>query len=175
MKKRYLVLHDADWHKNELPTVRSKKYATFIFQKHSFDKAPMTSTADGTKIADAYMMSLVDTSKHDLDGVIAVLDGNRLNGRNGVHVKKTLADGRKFSIMQVEARRGVYRVWKKKPDNTWFLDSTKRRGKESYKQIQYTFDHEIGHSLCWLNGVIDTLHTFVLNKAYELWWQVNKF
>ena len=166
--KNFLVLYDQNWIKNELPTPRSKQYCKLTFRQVSFKDVPMQETKEGTKVADTWIMPQVNTQM--FDGVILVMHGDKLNGRNGVHIKKTGARGR-FSIMQVEAKRGVYRVWKQHKDGTWFLNSTRRRFKDGYKQIQYTFDHEIGHALKYLRYQVDDLHIHVSKKQYEEWWQ----
>lgn len=165
--KHLLVLYDQDWILKELPTTISAKYSKLTYRKVSFKNAPMQETVEGTKITNAWMMEQVNTGI--FDGVVAVMNGNKLNGRNGLHVKEKGHRGR-FSVMQVEAVRGMYRVWKQRKDDTWFLESTRRKTKGAYKQIQYTFDHELGHLLKYQRYEIDDLHTHVSKKQYEEWW-----
>ena len=171
MKKNFLILYDQSWIQTALPTKRSQQYAIFTFRQVSFKNAPLETTKEGSKIADWWLMEQVNPQI--FDGVIAVMNGNRLNGRNGVHIKKTSIRGR-FSIMQVEARRGAYRYWVQGKDGKWFLAETKRKKKDAYPQLEYTFDHEIGHCLKYQAYEIDTLHTFVQNKMYEAFWQTVK-
>lgn len=162
--KNLLVLYDQSWIKNELPTPRSLKYAKLTFRQVSFKDAPMQETKEGTKIADTWIMPQVNTQM--FDGVVLAMNGDKLNGRNGVHIKKIGARGR-FSILQVEAKRGVYRSWKQNKDGTWFLESSR---KGSYKQLEYTFDHELGHCIKYQRFEPDDLHTHVSRKEYEEWW-----
>ncbi|MDO6575323.1 hypothetical protein, partial [Staphylococcus pasteuri_A] len=42
--------------------------------------------------------------------------------------------------------------------------------KADYKQLEYTWEHEMGHALCRFHKKIDTLHAFVALKKYEAWW-----
>lgn len=172
LKRRYIVFYDQDWQQKTLPTPRSKKYATFTFVKMSFKKAPMIKTKKGTKIDDQWLMKLVDTKKYD--GIIAVIDGNALEGRNGVHTKHYIF-ARPFSVIQIEAKKRVWRMWQQKLDGLWSLVSvpTKRLG--DYWQIEYTFDHELGHSLKFLNRQFDDLHAYVNRKQFEEWWSKQNF
>lgn len=176
--KRFLVLYEKSWHKNELTAFKrldDKIHCTYA--QRDFRNAPSTETKEGTKLDENWIYKNVLQAHgyiNSYDGLVLVLDGERLNGRHGVHTKKTY-NGKKFSLIQMEAKKGYYRKWEQNKDKTWYLTLTKRRSGSDYKQILYTFEHEIGHALCWLKGVYDTLHTYVKYKRYELWWQVTKF
>lgn len=148
------------------------KHCSFDFKPDNFKKAEYVETKEGVKIADQWVADqFIDAKFVDkYDGIILVLEGERLKGRHGVHIKKTYFNKR-FSIIQMEAKRGYYREWKKK--TVWELIMTKRR-RNNYKQIIYTFEHEIGHSLCWLHNIYDMLHMQVNLKRYEYWWELMK-
>lgn len=174
MKKHYLVFYEENWMKNELiPNKRTDPYCTYVFRKRDFRKAKYVENKDGSKIDDNWMRQYVidDSVVKDFDGVAVIFDGERINGRNGVHIKKTY-DGKKFSIIQVEGRKGWYRKWKQKEDKSWHLVFTRSRANGAYKSLLYTFEHEIGHSLCWLHGIVDSLHIFVKGRSFEAWWGV---
>ena len=174
--KRFLVFYEREWQKNELTSFkRLDSRITCVFAQRDFKDAKYIETKAGTKIDEAWLLKngLSESYIKAYDGLVIVLEGERLKGRHGVHTKKTYF-GKKFSIIQMEAKKGQYRKWKQKRDNTWYLEITKRRDKESYKQILYTFEHEMGHALCWLKGIYDSLHTYVKYRNYELWWKVTK-
>lgn len=172
MKKHYLVLYEKSWMKNELiPNLRTEPYCTYVFKQRDFKKAKYVETKEGSKIDDIWMRQYVidDSVLKTFDGVAVLFDGNRLNGRNGVHIKKTY-DGKKFSIIQVEGRKGWYRTWRHSVEKNWYFAFTRSRSQGAYKALVYTFEHEIGHSLCWLYGITDTLHLFVKGRGWEAWW-----
>lgn len=175
--KNYLVVYEKAWHKNESlsPRIKNfikKKVLKLTFLKTSFKAAPYVETQEGTKISESWLLSQFDTSGYQ--GLIVILEGERLNGRNGVHIKKTKGLER-FSIIQIEAKKRIYRNWALNELGDWFLESLHKKTKGAYKQIQYTFEHEIGHSLCYLHFVYDTLHIYVKNKNYETWWNLMDF
>lgn len=176
--KRFLVLYEREWQKNELTAFkRLDGKINCTYAQRDFRKVPSIKTKTGTKLDETWIYNNLLKNNGYIeayDGLVMVLEGERLNGRHGVHTKKTY-NGKRFSLVQMEAKKGWYRKWKKKNDGTWYLEMTKKRSKDTYKQILYTFEHEIGHALCWLKGVFDTLHTYVKYKNYELWWQVTKF
>lgn len=173
--KRFLVFYEKEWQKNELTAFkRLDSRINCVYAKRDFKDAKYIETKEGSKIDEAWLLrtGVLNQGYIDsYDGLVIVLEGERLKGRNGVHTKKTY-NGKRFSLIQMEAKKGVYRTWKQNKDKTWYLDSVRRRG--DYKQILYTFEHEIGHALCWLKGVYDSLHLFVKHKNYELWWEVTK-
>jgi len=177
--KKYLVLYEQSWMKNELTSskqlkARLKNTCIFDYTRDNFKNAEYVETKEGVKIADQWVADQFIDEKlvAKYDGIIFVLEGERLKGRHGVHIKKTYFNKR-FSIIQMEAKRGWYRVWKQKFENgLWELLTTRSRKNGNYKQIIYTFEHEIGHSLCWLYGIHDILHTYVNLKKYEEWWQM---
>lgn len=174
MKKHYLVLHEKAWMKNELvPNRRLEPFCTFVFGTRDFSRAPYIKTKEGSKIDEAWLLKFVGGTDYlkGYDGLVVMLEGERLAGRNGVHTKKTY-NGRRFSMIQMEAKRGVYRVWEEEKGKTWTMASTKRRTKDAVKQVVYTFDHEIAHSLAWLYGFTCHLHTFIKQKRYEDWWAI---
>lgn len=172
--KSYLVLYEKRWMKNELvPNRRLDKHCRFMFAERSFKEAKYIETKEGTKIDENWIQKNLASQEYlkPYDGLILILEGEKLGGRHGVHTKK-IYNGRRFSLIQMEAKRGWYRQWRESyKDGTWSLEMTRRRSKEAYKQIQYTFDHEIGHSLSYLHGIVDTLHTFIKQKRYEEWWK----
>lgn len=175
MKHKYLVLYEKSYMKNRGITDRCLQHGTFKRQEYrqGFKDAPMETTKEGTQIRRDYLMNLQGVDLTGYDGLIVMLDGDRLKGRHGVHFKMT-RNSRPFSLIQTECHRGYVRCWKQKKDKTWELEMVrKRRG--DYDQIEYTFEHELGHSKAFLSGKPDTLHTFVQHRAYELWWTVNKF
>jgi len=165
--KKFLVLYDQEWIRREIPTPTSSKFCVLVFRKVCFKAAPMQVTKAGTKIADSWLMEQVNPML--FDGVAAVMNGNRLKGRHGVHIKQMSSLGR-FSIMQVEAHQNVYRVWKQLADGTWKLNATNRKTKGAYVQVQYTFEHEIGHAIKYLRNETDDLHSYVAKKQYKEWW-----
>lgn len=175
--KRYLVLYEKQWMKGELLTDRMKRLVKagrleFVYERRSFKDAPKIKTKEGTKIDDNWIRSNVDDRGYH--GVVVVLDGEQLDGRHGLHSKKLSKGNARYSVIQMEAKKGQYRVWDQKKSGDWYLKITKRRSKDSYKQLQYTFEHEIGHSLKYLSFQFDTLHLYVRFKNYDLWWNVNE-
>lgn len=172
MKKNILVLYEKSWMKNELtPNKRTDPYCAYTFRQRDFTDAKYIQTKEGSKIDDNWMRQYVidDSVIKTFDGVAVILEGDRLNGRNGVHIKKTY-NGKKFSIMQIEGRKGWYRNWSQKKDKSWHLTFTKSRSDGAYKSIVYTFEHEVGHCLCWLHGIADALHLFIKGRSWESWW-----
>ena len=173
--KTFLVFHEKNWMKNELdPVHRAKKSARFVFARYDFRDAPIIKTKQGNKIDDNWLRREFKQYIDAYDGIFVLLDGERLKGRHGLHSKKRY-HGKRFSVVQMECKKGMYREWEQRRNKTWYLKLTKRRKKGSIKQIVYTFEHELGHALCWLNQRFDTLHLFVRYKKWELWWDVMKF
>lgn len=173
MRKHYLVFHEKSWMKNELvPNKRTEPHCSFVFAQRDFKEAKYIETKEGTKIDENWILKNMASIEYlkAYDGLVIILDGEKLGGRHGLHTKKTY-NNRRFSLIQMEAKKGWYREWKQRKDKTWWLDLTRRRSKETIKQIVYTFEHEIGHSLSWLHALTDTLHTFVRLKQWELWWE----
>lgn len=178
-RKHFLVLHEKAWMKNELtPNKRVDKHCTFVFATRNFKDAKYIETKDGTKIDEAWflqhMIPMADLKPYD--GLVLILEGERLKGRNGVHTKK-LYNNKRFSFIQIEAKKGWYRTWKEKHNALtnameWIMVYTKSRKAGNIKQIVYTFDHEIGHALSWLYGINDILHAMVRAKRWEEYWDI---
>lgn len=156
-----LVLYDEGYIKKRVPTKRAKKHANFTFKKMSFKNAPMESK--DRYIDRKWLRGFVG----EYDGVVAVVDGNKLKNVYGNCIK---LDGK--IVMQVESQEKLYRKWKKS-GLTWKLVSSK--SKADYKQLEYTFDHELGHALCRYYNKTDFLHQFISLKKYEDWWDYMKF
>lgn len=156
--ERYLILHNitpsvSDW---------AQSVALFDFQECNFDDAPIYVRNDGDKVIDVrWLLQKVDTIKYD--GVIAYVEGEKLKGIWGNHKKETIA-GKRFSVIQVEHHEDLYRKY-----SGIIGYATMKSTKEvtEYPQAEYTFDHELIHSLCWLRGITDWLHINVKIKRYK--------
>lgn len=147
----FLIISD----KKREVTERMKEYATFDFKKVDFGKLPKIQ--NGRYVDHDYLYDFVG----DYDGVIAVFDGDELDGVWGNHKWY-----RGKSIIQVEDNH-KRRKWKLGLTG-WELVGS-RRGE--YDQYLYTVEHELGHALCKFHNVKDNLHTWIKVKLYEEWWK----
>ena len=157
----YLVLYNKDYIKDRLEQLvsgRLSKYAKFTFQKYD------RSVSFNIK----WLRENFDIQNYD--GFCIVKDGEWLDGKFGVH--HTLFDnGRRISLIEVESFEKKYRKWSLGIGG-WKL---KLSNKGEYRQLEYTFEHEVGHSLTFLHKILDTLHLFIKAKLYEKWWDTQKF
>jgi hypothetical protein len=157
---RYLVLH------NTTPVISdfARSLADFDLIKCDFDKAPRYKRDDGNKVIDVrWLFQQLDTVKYD--GVIAVLNGNALSGIWGCHNKEKIGD-KKISVLQVEHHKRLYREY---VGAIGFAKLEPTRKKTPYYQPEYTFDHELIHSITYLTGRPDLLHIYVKCRAYDLY------
>lgn len=153
----FLIISD----KKREVTDRMKQYATFDFKKVDFDKLPKIE--NGRYVDPDYLYDFVG----DYDGVIAVFDGNELDGVWGNH---RLYRGK--HIIQVEDNH-KRRKWKQNSlTRLWSLVGS-RTGE--YDQYLYTVEHELGHALCKYHNETDDLHLFISFKKYEEWWTYKDF
>lgn len=140
-------------------TERMKKYATFDFKKVDFNDLPKIE--NGRYVDYDYLYDFVG----DYDGVMAVFDGNELEGVWGNYKHY-----RGKHIIQVENNH-KRRKWKLGATG-WKLVGS-RDGE--YDQYLYTAEHELGHALCKENNEKDNLHLFIKLKQYEQWWDYKDF
>lgn len=175
--KHFLVIYEKPWIKNELTSDRKLKqrlgkHCAFTYQQQDLRRAPMITKNGKSNLDGNWLRQNVTTNATTAkyDGVAILFNGKRLQGRHGVHFKKTY-QGKQFSLIEMNCQQGWYRQWEQRPNRLWFLAMTRRR-EAPYKQVTYTFEHEIGHALAWLHNIHDSLHTFVNIKMYEDWWRM---
>lgn len=146
-------------------TERMKEYAEFTYQKVNLDTFPTIKQKDGDIVIDyAYLFDFIK----DEDGVMAVVEGDKLKGVFGTHIEY-----RGKQIIQAEDYPNKFRKWtQNKLTRLWSLVLA-RTG--DYKATQYTMEHELGHALCNFYGKTDDLHTFIKLKKYDDWWATKDF
>lgn len=157
---KYLVLY------NTTPVISqfAQSVADFDLTKCDFSKVPKFTRDDGNKVFDVrWLFQQLDTVKYD--GVIAVVKGNALGGIWGCHNKERTGN-KKISVMQVEHHRNLYREY---VGALGFAKMEETKKKTPYYQPEYTFDHELIHSLAYLQGKQDLLHLYVKFKAYDIY------
>lgn len=164
---KYYVLYDQKWIRDRLPTKTTGD--EFRFKKI---KKPPIDNFEGQEVFDIFQ--LIQLTPAGYDGVICVMSGDNLKekGKNlyGKHYKRW-KNGKKFSVMMVDGLKGS-RNWKLGLGG-WYLGySNRKRG--DYPMLEYTFDHEIGHSWAWIKGKTDFLHAFVKLKRYDYFWNFAK-
>ncbi|MFA7290122.1 MAG: hypothetical protein WC055_14695 [Melioribacteraceae bacterium] len=142
---RYLVLYNKKYIKPRIEHIL-KDYVDFTFE---FQENITDFNGELFKLA------------KDYDGICVVKDGEWISGKWGNHLK---FQGK--SIIRVESKEKYFRKWKRK-GLVWELVGNSKNG--DYKQLEYTFEHELGHSLCYLQNRIDTLHLWVSLKKYDTW------
>ena len=168
---RFLILYEKDLEK---PSEWANDRFDFDFLKvsaSSFKKAPRFTRDDGVEVYDInWIASFADVEKYD--GVELQVIGNSFNGIWGNHSReykssfrnKWELNGKKFSIIQYEIHKGVYREYK------GFLGvatMTSTRRETEYPQWIYTPDHERTHGYKWRNDEPDYLHMAIKFKNYD--------
>ena len=155
---KFIVLH------NVTPVISDWAKARFYFDYQTFDfsDAPKITQSDGDIVIDPLWLSKqVDTAKYD--GVVACVEGDVLIGNWGNH-KGLFIKGKRFSVVQAEVHKGLYREYS---GIVGFAKMVSTKKVTDYPQAEYTFDHEMIHADRFIRGQLDLLHIYVRMKRYD--------